>query len=110
MAAVKAIIFTKDIGLSFIILEGDLQLVINALKSEEDSFAAYDHLIEKAKLLAISFSVCQLSYTRCQANLAAHNIARPASHVSSFLVRMKDVPLHLNAVILVDMVISQFSL
>ena len=54
MAAVKALIFAKYIGLSSLILEGDSKLIINTLKSEESSFAAYGHLIEEAKLLAVS--------------------------------------------------------
>ena len=55
LAAVKALIFAKYIGLSSLILEGDTELIINALKSEEASFSAYGHLIEESKLLAVSF-------------------------------------------------------
>lgn len=56
LAAVKALIFAKDIGLSSLILKGDSELIINPLKSEGASFAAYGHLIEEAKLLAVSLS------------------------------------------------------
>lgn len=46
LAAVKAVTFAQDIGLSSVIVEGDLEIILNSLKSDHESFVAYGHLIE----------------------------------------------------------------
>ena len=46
LAAVKAVTFAQDIGLSSVIVEGDLEIIFNPLKSDYESFVAYGHLIE----------------------------------------------------------------
>ena len=51
-----ALILAQGIGRSSLILERDLEIVINALKSEAIFFASYGHLIEEAKGLAENFS------------------------------------------------------
>ena len=45
LAAVKAVTFAQDIGLSSVIVEGDLEINFNPLKSDYESFVAYGHLI-----------------------------------------------------------------
>lgn len=62
LAAVKVVTFAQDIGLSSVIVEGDLEIIINSLKSDHESFAAYGHLIEKAKAIAGSFAVYNFLY------------------------------------------------
>lgn len=47
LAAVKAVTFAQDIGLSSVIVEGDLEIIINSLKSDHEFFVAYGHLIER---------------------------------------------------------------
>ena len=46
LAAVKAVTFAQDIGLSSVIVEGDLEIIFNPLKSDYESFVAYGYLIE----------------------------------------------------------------
>ena len=99
IVVVKALTFAKDIGLHFIVLEGDLELIINSLKSKDISFAAYGHLIKEAKYFASSIVVYSFSHTKRLDNFVAHHMAR---HVSNYSVWMKDVPPHLNAVLVAD--------
>ena len=99
VVVVQALTFAKDIGLHFIVLEGDLELIINSLKSKDISFAAYDHLIKEAKYFASSIVVYSFSHTKRLDNFVAHHMAR---HVSNYSVWMKDVPPHLNAVLVAD--------
>ena len=56
----------------------------------------------KAKFLANNFVVGKFLHIRCQGNYVAHNIARPARHVSEFTVWMDDVPPHLHNVVLTN--------
>uniref|UniRef100_A0A7N2MCV5 RNase H type-1 domain-containing protein n=1 Tax=Quercus lobata TaxID=97700 RepID=A0A7N2MCV5_QUELO len=51
IAAVRAVSFAKEIGLNSIVLEGDSEIIINSLKSEEN-----DH--------AVSTGVCKVDI-RC---------------------------------------------
>lgn len=101
--AVKSFYFALDIGASSIILEGDLECIISALKYNIALLATYGHLIVEAKSLVRNFSDVVLCHTRRQGNLATHNIAR---YDSEFSVWTKDVPPHIFSVILADAAIS----
>ena len=103
VATVKALYFAAELGISSIVLEGDSEIVIKALVSEDTSFAVHGHLVEEAKLLSTSFIFCSFSHVKRQGNSAAHHLARHARHVSSQLVWMEDVPPPLLAVTLADM-------
>ena len=52
VAAVKTLYFAAELGISSIVLEGDSEIVIKALVSEDTSFADHGHLVEEAKLLS----------------------------------------------------------
>lgn len=64
IAAVRAVSFAKEIGLNFIVLEGDSEIIINSLKSDEVSllkdtavpllFVVYIILKDRAILLLIT--------------------------------------------------------
>ena len=98
-ATVKALYFALDIGASSIILEGDLECIISALKYNIASLAAYGHLIVEAKSLVRNFFEVVFCHTQRQDNSTAHNIAK---YVSKLSVWKKDIPPRLFSVILVD--------
>ena len=100
VAAIKALYFAAELGISSIVLEGDSEIVIKALVSEDTSFADHGHLVEEAKLLSTSFIFCSFSHVKRQGNSAAHHLSR---HVSSHLVWMENVPPQLLTVTLADM-------
>ena len=62
MAAAKAITFAFELGLSSVV-EGDSEIIIKALRSEDESFATLGHLISTANCLWMPF-VLSLSHTR----------------------------------------------
>lgn len=82
-ATVKALYFALDISASSIILEGDSECIINALKYNIASLAAYGHLIVEAKSLVRNFSDVVFCHSQRQGKLTARNIAR---YVSEFFV------------------------
>nr|POF26657.1 hypothetical protein CFP56_36970 [Quercus suber] len=45
MAAVRAIAFARELGLSSDIIEEDFEVIIKALRSEEESFVSFGHLV-----------------------------------------------------------------
>ena len=51
MAIVRGLNFAKELSLSFIILEDDSEVIIKALRSNEDSLISFSHLIVEAKLI-----------------------------------------------------------
>ena len=53
LAAVRAVTLAMDLNLPSFIVEGDSEVVISALRKEEDSFSSFGHLIfrEVHKLL-----------------------------------------------------------
>nr|POE96120.1 valine--trna ligase, mitochondrial 1 [Quercus suber] len=59
MVAIKVLTFAQDIGLSSLILEGDSEMVINALKSEDVSLASYSHFTTKKKSYAFAIEFQQ---------------------------------------------------
>ena len=99
MAAARAILFAQELGHSSFVLEGDSEIIINALRSEDDSFASNGHLLASTKSLIASSDMVSFSHTRRQGSVVAHNLAR---HVSGLMVWMEEVPPHLHDAILVD--------
>ena len=49
METVKAISFTLELHLPFVIVEGDSELIISALRREEESFSSFGHFISSVK-------------------------------------------------------------
>ena len=70
-------------------------MIINSLKSEEESLVAYGHLILDAKVFARSFHSIGFSHTRRHGNFVTHNLARHANYVTGFMVWMENVLPHL---------------
>ena len=101
MTMARAIYFAAELGFSSYVLEGDSEVIIKALKNEEDSLAPFGHILAAAKsstnVSCISFShICRLG------NSVAYNLAKHARHVAGLKVWMEDVPPHLYSVLLTD--------
>ena len=62
IATVKAIHFVQKLSLPSVIFEGDFEIIIKALCSEDDSFSSYGHLIAEAKVCSDSFLSCCFSH------------------------------------------------
>ena len=94
MVAVRALSFATKLGFLKFILEEELELIIKALQSKEDSLAPFGHILEVAK---ITTDVNPVSYTHVHrlGNVVAHNLAKHAWHVAGLQVWMEDVPPHL---------------
>ncbi|XP_075645272.1 uncharacterized protein LOC142616276 [Castanea sativa] len=99
LAIVKALSFAQELGFLAIVLEGDSEVIIKALSRDDESFTSYGHLIAEAKLFSDTFVSLSFSHIRKQGNSIAHNLVR---HVNDIFVGMKDIPTHLNNVLLAN--------
>ena len=102
LAAVRAISFALELHLPSVIVEGDSELIILALRSEEESFTSFDHLIFSIKQSLGIFSCISFSHTHRTGNSLAHNLAQYARHIDTLMVCMEDVPPHLHHVLVTD--------
>ena len=101
IAVAQAITFARELSLSEYILEGDSNMVINALKRNDDSLSSFGHILASAKSLT-DINCITFSHTRRIGNTVAHNLAKHARHVIGFKMWMEDVPPHLHSVLFAD--------
>ena len=102
LVAIRAVNFAQDLNLPLVIIEGDSEIIIKVLCSEDESFFSYGHLIAEAKLSMVSFYSFCVSHIHRQGNSVAHDLSRHARHVSCIMVWMEDFPPHNNFVLLAD--------
>lgn len=86
MVVVRAVNFVQDLSFPLVIIEGDLEIIIKALCSEDKSFSSYGHLIAEAKLSTVSFYSFCVSHIHRQGNSVTHDLARHARHFSGLMV------------------------
>ena len=94
VAIAKALDFSIDLGFVLAILEGDLEIVMNALKDDSTSLATFGLLIRDVKTYVEQFQCISFSHVGREGNFVAHNLVRHAQHVTGFSVWMEDAPLH----------------
>lgn len=63
MADIRVMVFAHEIDLSTIILEGDSEVVVEALRSDDEPLASFGHLIVYAESYADTFSSISFSHT-----------------------------------------------
>ncbi|XP_030970588.1 uncharacterized protein LOC115990962 [Quercus lobata] len=102
LAVVRAISFALELHLPSVIVEGDSELIISALRSEEESFTSFGHLISSIKQSLGIFSCISFSHTHRLGNSLAHNLAQYAIHIDALTVWMEDVPPQLHHVLVTD--------
>ncbi|KAK9998542.1 hypothetical protein SO802_018145 [Lithocarpus litseifolius] len=102
MAAARAITFAQELGITEFMLEGDLEAVINSLRSAEASLTTYGHLLESAKSTLVTSNCIAFSHIRRSGNRVAHNLAKHAKHVRGLSVWVENIPPNLYDVLFAD--------
>lgn len=77
-AAMKVVVFGRDMGLYTIILESDALEIIHVLRKEEQSCSKHGTLIDDLELILHNIQSWQVLHTRREANMAAHVLAKAA--------------------------------
>lgn len=75
MASRKAMEFALEIGLTKVIIEGDLDTIYKELNSTDPSLVMHEHVIEDIKLLVPSFVSYNFTHAHRQGNNVAHALA-----------------------------------
>ena len=102
LATVRAISFALELHLPSVIVEGDSELIIPTLQSEEESFTSFGHLISSIKQSLGIFSCISFSHTRTAGNSLTHNLAQYTRHIDTLIVWIEDVPPQLYHVLVTD--------
>uniref|UniRef100_A0A2N9GD20 RNase H type-1 domain-containing protein n=1 Tax=Fagus sylvatica TaxID=28930 RepID=A0A2N9GD20_FAGSY len=102
LAARRAIIFAKEVGIDDVEVEGDAETVMRDLSSSAPLHTPYGLVLEDTKVLIQEFQCVTLSHTRRSGNSVAHALTRRASDCNSFLVWMEEVPPDITHVLLND--------
>lgn len=83
---VRAIAFALAIGCSSFILEGDSELMIKTLNSEEDSLSLFNYILASAKATTDANCCISFSHILRLGNSVVYNIAKHARYVKGFSV------------------------
>uniref|UniRef100_A0A2N9GPD6 Uncharacterized protein n=1 Tax=Fagus sylvatica TaxID=28930 RepID=A0A2N9GPD6_FAGSY len=103
LAARRAIIFAREVGIDNVEVEGDAENIIKDLSSNDPLHTPYGLVIEDAKALIQDLQQFSLSHTRRSGNSVAHALARRASGCNSFSVWLEEVPPDITHVLMSDL-------
>ncbi|KAK9992866.1 hypothetical protein SO802_022569 [Lithocarpus litseifolius] len=92
LAARRALIFAKELGFDHVILEGDFEIAIRAVKSEDYFAATFGHIITDIKALSSQFRSVIFQHTCRQGNKVAHSLAQAACNFYSCCTWIEEVP------------------
>ena len=102
LVVVRAITHAMDLNLPSFIVEGDSEVVISALRSEEESLSSIGHLISSIKHYLVSCNCVSFFYIRKSGNSVAHFLAKHAKTILGVFVWMEDVPSQVANVLLAN--------
>lgn len=78
MVACWAVEFGSELGIHCTIAKGDSEMIVKALRWEDNGLAPFAHLINDVSLFSGLFSVLSYSHVRRDGNKVAHSLARLA--------------------------------
>lgn len=99
MAALKAVSFSRDLGFTKVVLEGDALSVVQGLRSPGRNYSRYGHLIEEARSLLNGLQHWSVNHVRRHLNEAAHRLAKQAVTLREAQISIGSVPLCISDVI-----------
>ena len=88
----EGLLLAGDLGLKYVILEGDAQMVTNALSGNCFPPSSIQAFIVGSKKWRQKVTDWKISYVRRTGNQAAHLMARNAKLVSDCVVWVEDTP------------------
>lgn len=91
LAARRALEFALELGFENVVLEGDSEILMKALKQGSSNLADYGHLIQDILFLSSHFLYFDCSFVRQLENKIAHFLARKANSLTHMTVWMEDV-------------------
>ena len=102
MAARRAMLFMKELGLRHAEFEGDSDLVVKALVGHRPDRSSVGHIIKDCKSLRGLFQTCSFSHVRRQGNGVTHALAKRARKSFPLTVWMESVPPNITYLVYID--------
>jgi ribonuclease HI len=81
LAAWRAFMFCEELGVHKAAFEGDSLNVVNAINSHEECWRSYGNLVEAMQEKLVQHSEWLVNFTRREANLVAHCLAKHALEI-----------------------------
>ena len=85
LAAATALSFATELDFRWVILEGDLMEVIQALRENDQSLTPMGLLLEDVRMLSQQFVQLLYSHTKRDGNSVAHSLAKYALSIPNFV-------------------------
>ena len=101
-AAIRALMFAKDMGFTRIILEGDALMLITKILQAQPSLSVIGNLVAAAKDLMKQFNWSKIQHVQREANEAAHCLAKNALSIEEDLYWVDECPAFLLPVLTND--------
>nr|XP_023912177.1 uncharacterized protein LOC112023787 [Quercus suber] len=92
IATCKAVEFGSEIGVDCAIVEGDLEVIVKALRNNDNGLTPFAPLINDVSLFSGLFSELSYSHIRRYGNKVAHSLVRLALMTPGCTVWMEDIP------------------
>ena len=92
MAGRRALLFAKELGFERVLVEGDSEGVIKAIKEKSLLSSGWGHLLKDIHALSLSFSCISFLHVKRLGNRVAHSLAH-RSFCNPLLVWMEELPL-----------------
>ncbi|KAL0011121.1 hypothetical protein SO802_006229 [Lithocarpus litseifolius] len=102
LAARNALGLVQELCLNKVQLEGDSEVIINALSTGVMVSSSYGHIIMDINHLSSAFQCLAFCHTRRPRNKVAHKLARSACMFSPFQVWLEEIPLEVVSVYSAD--------
>ena len=92
IVACKVVEFGSEIGVDYAIVEGDSEVIVKALRNNDNGLTPFAPLINDISLFSSLFSESSYSHIKRDGNKFAHSLARLALITPGCTVWMEDVP------------------
>jgi ribonuclease HI len=99
MAALQAVQFSKEAGFWEVIFEGDATQVVKEILSDPPMFSKAGHFIESIQQERHFFRSTNFQAIPRDCNMAAHNLAKMASHNNIDLYWLEDTPVSVRNIV-----------
>lgn len=91
MAVRRALLFAKELGFERVMIEGDSEVIIKAIKEKKLLSSNLGHILQDIHALSCSFSSISFHHIKHMGNCVAHRLAR-RSLCNPLLVWVEEVP------------------
>lgn len=92
IVACRAVEFGSEIGVDCAIVEGDSEVIVKALRNNDNGLTPFAPLINDVSLFSGLFSELSYSHIKRDGNKVAHSLARLALTTLGCTVWMEDIP------------------